>query len=480
MSLKKTAGLFLVLMVFAASILSMVKTPLLADDFGIAMSQSFRLNETWFDQFLQGIESSIYGTHFNALGQVISNVWVKAWIEASVFLGLDLHVGFWILKTSVFGLSMLSIVFFLNKVFKIQYLVSSLLAAVVFSSTIQIHTPWSNDPVTNFTLAGYFSTSFALIAMSIYVVAIRSNSTLKLGFASAINLVAISMYEINFSVIVFQIVVWLYYVKINSLSRSQKLKTLTPILSAIVFVWLYRVFGARSDSSYGGTTIAVDGSPITTLAWNLISSLPGSAWRISTQFISLDQLSFKWLLWLFTSILLASLAVTFALRMAATVRADSPNRETDESAILVGLVLWSIAATAIQSLTQKVQAETTALGYVYTFYASTSVAFILVASYLLYRFSRKWFLMGVVGSFISSAMVVQMFVNLQLNNWLWSNYGPNVALVSVATRAFDADIRCQHLNVWLGGSWPEYYELETTKGLDLYSKEINGEQFCPS
>jgi hypothetical protein len=74
---------------------------------------------------------------------------------------------------------------------------------------------------------------------------------------------------------------------------------------------------------------------------------------------------------------------------------------------------------------------------------------------------------------------LQLQVNLGLKVWLNQNLKPNLNLVSLATGQSSRDERCDALQVWLAGPWPEYYESETVIGLDTYSMIENNEKFCP-
>jgi hypothetical protein len=463
----------------------LVKTPLIADDFGIALGQSFRVNQSWPDQWDLAWSSIFSGTHFNLIGNFIAMLWIKLWISLSVTFDLNLHLGFWVLKVLVMAGTALSIAWFASKHFLLPIRYSIIASTLLFSTLIQIHAPWSNDPVTNFTLAGFFVVPFALFAISSYIVFLEKQTLRWLVISFSTGLLATLIYEINFAIVGFQVVFLFTFLiaakfKGSSLQRKSLIFLSAPSGLLIFCVYVLRSFAADDAENYGGTSISISLRTLTTFAYNMISSLPFSAFFKSIGYVNGSAFSKLNLILVVTFIALMSylLSQTFIRRAVILEKLEKAN-PVSNTVISVGLLFWIFSGVGIQSITSKIQMETHSIGSVYTFYAVSYVGLTLILLANLRFFFRKEILLIFSAFMLVGLTALQLQINLGLKVWLNQNLQPNMNLVALATGESTPVERCAALEVWLAGSWPEYYESETVVGLNMYSMLENNEEFCP-
>jgi hypothetical protein len=486
--LKKIGSQLSLLATFAVFVICMypvVKTPLIADDFGIALGQSFRVNQTWLDQWDLAWSTIFSGTHFNLIGNFIAMLWIKLWISISIGFDLDLHVGFWILKFLVMCFTAFSIAWFAAKHFLFSFKNSVIASLLLFSTMIQIHSPWSNDPVTNFTLAGFFVAPFALLAISTYIRFYEQQSVKALLTTFSASLLALLIYEINFAIVGFQVAFLFAHLFLTRFSSTEKERRsliflLSPTIFLTITVFLLRSFAANDSANYGGSSIALTWRTLTTFIYNLGSSLPFVAFPKSIPYVNGNSFSTLNLIIVATFIFLLSYVLSQVLLKRKMIRVELEKaNQISSAAISIGILFWVFCGVGIQSITSKIQAETHSLGSVYTFYAVSYVGVtLLILANLRFAFKRDQMLF-----FLSLILIafsaLQLQVNLGLKVWLNQNLKPNLNLVSLATGQSSRDERCDALQVWLAGPWPEYYESETVIGLDTYSMIENNEKFCP-
>jgi len=74
--------------------------------------------------------------------------------------------------------------------------------------------------------------------------------------------------------------------------------------------------------------------------------------------------------------------------------------------------------------------------------------------------------------------LIQLTVNWRLSEQLNASLMPNRQLLE----AFDDDApvpeRCQALQNWTAGGWPDYYEIGMVEGLEVTYQYYFGEPFC--
>lgn len=459
-----------------------IHTPLIADDFAIALGQSDRISQSWSQQIYEAWSGIFSGTHFNLLGQITSNLWVKFWLQLSSNLNLNLHLGFWSLKVCIFLLLQFTMARFLYLHFHFSRLSSRLSVFIVFPGLIQVHAAWSNDPVANYPLAGFFAAVFGLIAIHRFLLLVNESSKKNLIVSIAANLVALLIYEINVSVAAAEVVIAIFSLaakkNVRPLQKIRELSFQILTISFTVGVALIARFAlADASNVYGGTQISPGSAGIVTFFSNLISTIPLTSLGLVNKFLGGTTRS------TLNSVLVIAAMVLVALLLAAQQRAvnstDYRQRNRSRDQILtMGLITWACAAVAIQSITPKVQLETQKIGYVYTSYATSYTVLAILISYLIIRIAK----LGVVYTFATSLLVgiigMQFQANLEISKWLYASTIPNRAIVHSLLVETSEEERCKALNDWVAGPWPEYYENEVIEGLIVYTRSSQGVTYC--
>ena len=465
---------------FSVVIAPAVFTPLVADDFIISIYSNYVIkDDSWWDVTYGAIAQSIGGTHFTVLNALISGYWLKIWLSVYQELHLNLHFGFWFAKVVVYTTWFIALRYFVYNVlqfkgsrFKIDFTL-----ILSFATILQIHTLWSNDPVTNYVFAGFLPVTFALITLSKFFEYSKNPTLRNMVKVSALSLVSLLFYEINFAVVpVFLLVALLTR---HSEEKSNYKLTLLRLIPAgfttIAFIFL-RTYTGQNATAYNGTTILFNFDSIKTFIINVCGALPTSTWFLASK---LDKLYVSLPLFVSISLILFYLNYFHRKSERKQVIKKAPIKQVDNNCvILLSITVWGLGAVAIQSLTPKIQIEVNEIGKIYTSYAtSATVTTILFTAFMLRRIKPKT---DVKYGFILFLAAAQITLNFGLNLKLWEVMSPNVRLISVATAPTDLNRRCAALNNWLNVGFPPYYTAGTVRGLNVYSKAVNNELFCES
>ena len=465
--LKNLTGYIAIGVLLVGGLYSAIHTPLVADDFGIALSQVSKVNETWMHQIYLSFVDFNSGTHFNLIGALVSHFYVKFWLGVSTQLDLNLHWIFWTLKFLCFIFASEVCSRIVRELVRVDFLKIRVVVAIVFMTFIQIHTPWSNDPVTNFTLSGFFSAPFACIALLFVIRKYESPTTKNLILCFGFNFLAILVYELNVAIIAAEIVFLLFVLS----KTPNSLVFLFPITLNGLLVIFFKLNFATSASSYGGTTVEIGEKVVSTLGLNIASSFPGSGWVTSFRLIRFPHLGSMQMALIFFIACLSFLLLRYI--------AQGPEQiiRTPLKAPIAALLSLAFFALFIQSLTPKIQSETSKLGYVYTAYAVTYMVSVIFLTLLFFKLSQERKKIFII--FIVIFGCIQGYLNLGLHNWLYQNLQPNLSLVKLAILPGSTNSeRCIALNNWTAGPWPDYYETQVKDGLDEYAKLMGEKVFC--
>jgi hypothetical protein len=465
--LKSLTGYITIGALLLSGLYSAIHTPLVADDFGIALSQANKVNESWMHQIHLSFVDFKSGTHFNLIGAFISHFYVKFWLGFSSQFNLNLHWIFWALKFLCFIFASEVCSRFVKELIRVDFLKIRIVVAIIFFSFIQIHTPWSNDPVTNFTLSGFFSAPFAFIALLCVIQRYQSPTIKNLLLCFGLNFLAILVYELNVAIIAAEVVFLLFVLSKTPNSGF----FLFPITLTGLLVIFFKLNFAASASSYGGTTVEIGEKVVGTLGLNIASSFPGLGWAASVRLIRFPHLGSMQLALIFFVACVSFLVLRYI--------AQEPEQivRTSLKVPVVALASLAFFALFIQALTPKIQSETSKLGYVYTGYAVAYMVSVIFLTLLFFKLSqnRKVFLIY----FIVIFGFIQGYLNMGLHNWLYQNLQPNLSLVNLATLPDSTNSeRCIALNNWTAGPWPDYYETQVKEGLDEYAALKGKKEFC--
>ncbi len=454
-------------------------TPLVADDFIISVYSNYVIEDSWWQVTYGAFAQSLGGTHFTVLNALLSGYWLKIWLSLSQELHLNLHFGFWFAKVVVYAIWFFALRYFVFRTLHLKgdRIKIDFVLVLSFATVLQIHTLWSNDPVTNYVFAGFLPVAFAFVTLAKFFEYSLNPTFSKMLIVSIFSIASLLFYEINFAIVpVFILVAILELRSKVSFMYKYALLRLTPAIFTVITFVLLRTYTGKNANAYEGTTILFSFTSIKAFLINLAGAFPASTWPISSR---LEGLYFSVQL-MFILVLLLSLVGYFhkIYDREKITKSSVSALVNKESIILCSLSIWGLGAIAIQSLTPKIQAEVNVIGKVYTSYAtSASVMTILIASLILRKIDTK---NNITIAFFLLLAAAQISLNFALNSKIWDTMNPNVRLISVATTPTDSVTRCMALNQWLEVNWPPYYSAGTVRGLNVYSESINNEPFCES
>ena len=252
---------------------------------------------------------------------------------------------------------------------------------------------------------------------------------------------------------------------------------LTP---ACLLIYGRTVTGDQAQS-YGGTTVRLGRAAVETFGLGILSSLPGAAWGLSIRTLG-GTLGIVWLAMAVVALLAGISFVWMRSFHGQDVFARPEGRHLVTWAFALTCVTFWFVAVAIQAITVKVQDEVIELGYVYTSYCvGAAVVSLGLAAGIRELVARRQY-WGYYGPALLavglSFALVQLTVNWRLSEQLNAALVPNRQLLA----AFDEDApvpeRCQALQNWTAGGWPDYYEVGMIDGLEVVFEYYFDEPFC--
>jgi len=430
--------------------------------------------------------------HFNYLGQAIGAVAMFVWLYLIGKIGIHYGTVYALTKFCVYLLLLIAAGGVL------QYLVrlkgreisrwrARILVLISIVGLIQIHIPWSNDPVASYPLSGFLT---AFVGLVFLLAAFHATSSWKWSssvLVGGLGVCAVLYYEFNlFAVLAVGPLVlnelWVSRHKLQQL-RSRAVKTLAMVApAAIVVVGLY-LRNKRYSTNYEGTAITVDPSFLRVTRNGLISSLPGSSWHRANDWLtgSTGIRSSSLLLIVLASFLIGLLWMLDNRAARPSLAAITPEGHRFWLASLALVIYW-VGATLTQTSTAKIQREASGIGQVYNYYAvgATVVGIIGAALFVSLDSStvRRKVLRRVVVVIVVLGGIYQHQLNSQVTNQFNRILVPNANLLNVFHQGLDNMQRCQALEWWKSLGWPEYYATDMENGLDLSYQMYRGYEFC--
>ena len=465
-------------------------TNISADDFINPFSQIYHAG-TSIDAVIQRTWSIVPTTgHFNYAGQTIGSLVVLNWTYFIGNFGIRYSLVYSITKFVVYFLCIVvgaaTIRVALSFVgIQINKWAPRVTLLLLLASSLQIHIPWSNDPVASYPLAGFLTVAIGLGYISLVIKHYESDALLISFLIGIFGAFSVLYYEFN-SFAVFAVAPVLLYGLWNS--KNEKKALLKRVLSALVLVapaaFVTLFFFLRNQSSadnYSGTAISLKSPFLHTFSNGLASSLPATGWKISHD-------------WLTGPLNLSrqtaySFVIGLVLVCGIFLFQDKPRKKTRNErlssirilVIVSPFLLYWLGATFTQASTVKVLTEAVRLGQVYNYYAvgATCFAVILLFGIFMVNWSRvssslRGILIFLALVFGAYQYIVNWNVMIQFNG---VTSGGSKLLVAFAERPPMKE-RCDALNIWKSVGWPEYYWLDMELGLNEAYKIYHGEPFC--
>jgi hypothetical protein len=359
------------------------------------------------------------------------------------------------------------------------------LVSLTLFTTLQIHAYWSNDPVGNYPLVGFGATAIAFAFLALVLRFVREPSSLRAFAATVAAVIAVGYYELNVGAVMGAGFLLALLIMRRWADRGVRWTVVlgsAAIVLTPAFLLIYgRTVTGDQAQSYGGTTVRLGRVAVETFGLGVLSSLPGAAWGLSIRTLG----GTLGIVWMAMAIVVLLVGITYV--WVRSFRGEDIFARPDGTRLirwvfgLACITFWFVAV-AVQALTVKVQDEVIELGYVYTSYtvgaAVVSLGLAAVIRTLVAR--REWwgsYGPGLLAVGISFTLV-QLTVNWRLSEQLNASFVPNRQLLA----AFDDDAsvpeRCQALQNWTAGPWPDYYESGMVDGLEVAFEYYFDEPFC--
>lgn len=358
------------------------------------------------------------------------------------------------------------------------------LIAAVTGLTLQLH-PWSNDPVTTYSMAGYASAAIGFLLIGFAFKAIAGGGPRILDFlrVGVTATFAVIFYEMLVAAVAATAVVYVaaWFSRRGpggSRAGVLGLGLVGVVLPAVVFVGgrLY-VALVSGTGGYTGTTAVPGLDSARAFVFGMASSVPGAAWPYTYHRLGTVELSRPALVGAFVLIgLLAVFVIAWTRRPVA--RLAVTRRLVLPVAVLVAF--WALA-TLSHTITPKYTVEISAPGLVYLFYSvgSLVVTLLLAFAVLALRLPAGRVIGVVVVVGISAFAVVQQSVNWTLGTMMANSYAVNARLLEASV---DADMpeaeRCDRLEEWNARDWPDYYRDAALVYLAEAYENARDDEFC--
>ncbi len=465
-------------------------TAIAADDLINPFSQIYHAGND-FGSILDRTLKSVSSTgHFNYLGQSIGSLIVALWSYLIGDLGIRYSLVYATTKFLVFLLcievtarAIRQTLLFCGQIKSLWSI--RLVTLLVIVLPIQIHIPWSNDPVASYPLSGYLTATVGLAFILSVFRLLNDNRYSSAFVAGLLGSSAVLYYEFNaFAVLSVAPLLGFSTIKVfnDPLMRRKKLITsfLAVFPAAATTVFFYLRNNATSVD-YSGTAVSFESPFAKTFYQGIVGVLPGSSWNIGFDWLPND-LSISFNYWRQYVLGIGLFSLIYLFKRHWTVRETGAKAPFSQVLIAISpfFIYW-MGATFTQTSTVKVQQEAVRIGQVYNYYAVGAVCSVVLAVVLLMRidFSKlstltRSFLIGLMFIFGAFQFVVNWNVTTQFNGALSGNRN---LLVAFAERPPMLE-RCQVLDAWKSMGWPEYYWLDMELGMNESYRIYHGEEFC--
>lgn len=472
-----------------------LSSPLVADDFAAPFYQFQNVGFGLTPAVKYGWNNAYGGVNFRILGMPFGSVFHFLYVDLAGRFGIKISTTYFLVKLLVFLGVGVSASWVCRELLRLAGKHLSHWSVLFVTSTIlfvslQNHGLWSNDPVTGYPLAGFGSVILGLAILGFSLRITRRGITgLRLALLTLLTTSSVLYYELNVGIIVGIFPLLLISMLRSDATSSSSLgfkirKTLwvsVPCaVPALALLW-GRILSGSSTQAYGGTTIRLGSQALHTFLRGMISTLPGSAWALSSERLGG---SISVLYGVFPIVVIGVAVVIGCLYLESHRITESEN--SDNWLAIAGLgslvFFWTIGV-GIQSVTTKVQDESPRLGYVYTYYAiGATVVALLISVALLYFGAalRVKTLTVACGLLLTVVGSVQLTVNWRLMDNMYASLEPNRELLVAFSSQTDVPHRCRALLDWSNGPWPDYYEDGMIAGLQSANRHYHDEDFCPN
>ncbi len=466
----------------------MLQTTIAADDFINPFSQLYQagaslprvLRESWANVTSNG--------HLNYGGQSLGAIVLFIWLYLIGKIGIHYGTVYAISKFVVYLVAILvvaEVVRYVARQFSrsVSRWHARLFALMTVILLLQIHIPWSNDPVASYPLAGYATVALGLLFLLVAHKALLRRRLSSSILTSVLGVFVVQYYEFNIFALLaigpLTLVLFFEYRAHLKVALQYVSHSLIIVLPGILSTAVLYFRNKEQSVNYGGTAVTFGGEFLSATRIGLLGSLPGSSWSRANDWLPRTVLAWSEIVYFALGILLVA-GMLWSLRRCAGV---PPTHDVISArygwAFSVGLGIYWIGATITQTITEKVQREVAGIGQVYNFYAVGATCFgILLAVTLIRLAAFRSRLAGVVMGLLIMIGGYQYVLNANVRSEFNRVMSPNANLLNVYHEVRDMNQRCQALTWWKSLGWPEYYSTHMQEGMNLSYIMYRGEPFC--
>ena len=323
------------------------------------------------------------------------------------------------------------------------------------------HTNWSSDPVGNYPLTGYLSTSIGVI----YIILLQSKKLDNRIYVNlAIILVAVLYYEINIGLIA----VLLYYFKPKL--GTKKIALITVALISIAFCTYLLLL---APNAYSGGQLSLSWKVFYSFFLQLISIFPPITFPLAIYFSKITIVS---------SLIFCGLLILISRHILRTYIESRPEKKTltifkeilafnsTEKLLLV----YFVGSCVIIALTQKYQNEIVVPGQVYMSYTSGQMFLIIFVSRIMINYyqitSVKHFIALIA---LASSICFQNYVMVQTLNQR-TQYTQDVLYSWDSSKK----LRCSSISQFYGYRLDKEYMNRFDQSFSKIYYDLKKESFC--
>ncbi len=483
------------------------RVPIIADDFQ-ALHETFAITDgSLWEALTFGFSAGQQAGHSNPVGQTLGALYHYLAYWLSTVFGFspqhyDVVATVAMIALGVAGAAS-TVVWGLSRVpaVRASFWPSFALLAAITAATLQLHVPWSDDPVVSYGPAGFGSTALGLwtIAWALRATAPGNRDKRSILVCSALAAAGVWYYEMLVAAVA-AVAVALVLIALTSLDRAQVrrrclvLMGTGVLLPAVMFVAGRVLLAVPSEeAAYGGTTLALGRAGLSAWGNGMVGALPGGGWNYLTESAGPPALTGDSLP-LAGGLLLLVGGIGFAWARSTAAGSARPDPVPPTAAdrlpawrspwlvpVAALLTFWG-GATATHAMTVKYSEKMARPGLVYLSYAVglICVAALIVLALLALRQRRGARPLLAVVPVLGAFVVLQATLNMTLADITQGNYPFNAQMVA---QSADGDVpenvRCGTLHEWLiQQGWPEYYLVAVRDGIQENYERSFGEPFC--
>ena len=309
-------------------------TTVFADDFINPFLQFTYSGVSPLELITDGWDRARAAGHINFLGQIIGGYVLTAWMLL-MSVGLRYSTIYAASKLLVLVLAAVSGASLMRRSAEaigrpITVWRARLAISVLLFGSLQLHIPWSNDPVGSYPASGFASAAIGFLVLTTALLALQRDSVPLAALVGLLGCASVWYYEINVVAVVaiVPLLIWRWLAGAAPRRPSRRLVGfgLIMVVAPGLVVAASKVVLTPVENTYTGTDVAVGSQQARGVLTGLVSTLPASAWSLSKEWLQrpIAVWTTPVVILMTLSTVLIALARRFPLERWSTDRASAP------------------------------------------------------------------------------------------------------------------------------------------------------------